>query len=90
MIDMKKKVERKERSLPARKKREEENRGAFWDMSGEELLEDFDLATDACAEMTPDEYLEEFEHLEGNLNPESKKKFLELVQKRGEQNEQNR
>ena len=55
------------------------DKGAFWDMTGEELFEDFKLYREADPEASVTDYVEEFEHQEGPLNPESKKRLYELA-----------
>jgi hypothetical protein len=57
---------------------EEQQRGAFWDLTGEQLYEDYVLYRQQCNESV-DDYVKEFEHQEGKLNPESVEKLKKLV-----------
>lgn len=55
-------------------------KGAFWDMTGEELYDDYQLGAQGVPEWSIDDYIAEFEHQDGWLNPKSVVRFKELVQ----------
>lgn len=55
--------------------------GSYWELTADELYQDFNLYRGEDPSVTVDEYVDEFEHQEGWLNPRSVEGLKKLVAK---------
>lgn len=56
-----------------------DDKGAYWDMTGQELVDDYNLLRNEDGVTNFDEYIKEFEHQEGWLNPFSKQAARDIL-----------